>query len=44
MSAAEERLRRGRITTFLAGETLLLAGNAPGLEASVPSYVGGTTL
>ncbi|RWE47846.1 hypothetical protein [Mesorhizobium sp.] len=30
--------------TFLAGETLLLAGNAAGLEASVPSYAGGITL
>ncbi|MBZ9893419.1 hypothetical protein LB545_03615 [Mesorhizobium sp. BR1-1-6] len=30
--------------TFLAGESLLLAGNATGLEASVPSYVGGITL
>jgi len=30
--------------TFLAGETLLMAGNAAGLEASVPSYVGGITL
>ncbi|MER9338462.1 hypothetical protein NKJ06_31740 [Mesorhizobium sp. M0293] len=30
--------------TFLAGESLLLAGNAAGLEASVPSYVGGITL
>ncbi|WP_245261306.1 MULTISPECIES: hypothetical protein [unclassified Mesorhizobium] len=30
--------------TFLAGETLLLAGNAAGLEASVPSYVGGISL
>ncbi|MER8902011.1 hypothetical protein [Mesorhizobium sp. M0772] len=26
--------------TFLAGESLLMAGNAAGLEASVPSYVG----
>ncbi|MES0040904.1 hypothetical protein [Mesorhizobium sp. M0091] len=30
--------------TFLADETLLLAGNAAGLEASVPSYVGGISL
>lgn len=30
--------------TFLAGESLLLAGNAAGLEASVPSYVGGISL
>ncbi|UDL87372.1 hypothetical protein LGH82_19500 [Mesorhizobium sp. PAMC28654] len=30
--------------TFLAGESLLMAGNAAGLEASVPSYVGGITL
>ncbi|WP_181173608.1 hypothetical protein [Mesorhizobium sp. B2-3-12] len=30
--------------TFLAGETLLMAGNAAGLEASVPSYVGGISL
>ncbi|WP_245279030.1 hypothetical protein [Mesorhizobium loti] len=30
--------------TFLAGETLLLAGNAAGLQASVPSYVGGISL
>ncbi|TJW85066.1 MAG: hypothetical protein E5V92_15815, partial [Mesorhizobium sp.] len=30
--------------TFLAGETLLLAGNAAGLQASVPSYVGGIAL
>ncbi|WP_172371571.1 hypothetical protein [Mesorhizobium sp. NZP2234] len=30
--------------TFLAGETLLMAGNAAGLQASVPSYVGGITL
>ena len=29
---------------FLAGESLLLAGNAAGLEASVPSYVGGISL
>ena len=25
---------------FVAGESLILAGNAAGLEASVPSYVG----
>ena len=30
--------------TFLAGETLLMAGNAAGLQASLPSYVGGITL
>ncbi|WP_164746734.1 MULTISPECIES: hypothetical protein [unclassified Mesorhizobium] len=30
--------------TYLAGESLLLAGNAAGLEASVPSYVGGICL
>ncbi|WP_246675812.1 hypothetical protein [Mesorhizobium sp. B2-1-3] len=30
--------------SFLAGETLLLAGNAAGLEASVPSYFGGISL
>ncbi|WP_170950330.1 hypothetical protein [Mesorhizobium sp. WSM3864] len=30
--------------TYLAGESLLLAGNAAGLEASVPSYVGGIAL
>ncbi|RUV02401.1 hypothetical protein EOB36_09740 [Mesorhizobium sp. M6A.T.Cr.TU.017.01.1.1] len=30
--------------TFLAGETLIMAGNAAGLEASVPSYVGGISL
>ncbi|MER8809385.1 hypothetical protein NKI12_03315 [Mesorhizobium australicum] len=30
--------------TFLAGESLLLSGNAAGLEASVPSYVGGISL
>jgi hypothetical protein len=30
--------------TFLAGESLLMAGNAAGLQASVPSYVGGITL
>ncbi|MER8565306.1 hypothetical protein NKH85_08395 [Mesorhizobium sp. M0924] len=30
--------------TFLAGESMLLAGNAAGLEASVPSYVGGISL
>ncbi|MDX8501050.1 hypothetical protein RFM99_21880 [Mesorhizobium sp. VK4C] len=30
--------------TFLAGESLLLAGNAAGLQASVPSYVGGIAL
>lgn len=30
--------------TFLAGESLLLAGNAAGLQASVPSYVGGISL
>lgn len=30
--------------TFLAGESLLLAGNAAGLEASVPSYVAGISL
>ena len=29
---------------FLAGETLLLAGNAAGLEASVPTYGGGVAL
>ncbi|WP_292342235.1 hypothetical protein [Mesorhizobium sp.] len=29
---------------FLAGESLLLAGNAAGLQASVPSYVGGIAL
>ena len=32
------------VLTFLAGESLLLAGNAAGLEASVPSYVGGISL
>ncbi|MGX9117862.1 hypothetical protein ACWTU6_14430 [Mesorhizobium sp. BHbsci] len=32
------------VLTFLAGEGLLLAGNAAGLEASVPSYVGGISL
>ncbi|ANT49201.1 hypothetical protein [Mesorhizobium amorphae] len=30
--------------TFVAGESLLLSGNAAGLEASVPSYVGGISL
>ncbi|WP_413990131.1 hypothetical protein ACMDCR_30090 [Labrys okinawensis] len=30
--------------TFAAGESLLLAGNAAGLQASVPSYVGGIAL
>ncbi|MGX9146804.1 hypothetical protein [Mesorhizobium sp. 128a] len=30
--------------TFLAGESVLLAGNAAGLEASVPSYVAGISL
>lgn len=30
--------------TFLAGESLLLAGNAAGLQASVPSYLGGISL
>ncbi|WP_176478992.1 hypothetical protein [Mesorhizobium sp. WSM3860] len=30
--------------TFVAGESLLLAGNAAGLEASVPSYLGGISL
>ncbi|MBZ9684528.1 MULTISPECIES: hypothetical protein [unclassified Mesorhizobium] len=30
--------------TFLAGESLLLSGNAAGLQASVPSYVGGISL
>lgn len=30
--------------TFLAGESLLLTGNAAGLEAGVPSYVGGISL
>jgi len=30
--------------TFTAGQSLLLAGNAAGLQASVPSYVGGVTL
>jgi hypothetical protein len=30
--------------TFTAGETLLMAGNAAGLQASVPSYVGGIAL
>jgi hypothetical protein len=29
---------------FVAGESLLLAGNAAGLEASVPSYGGGVAL
>ena len=29
---------------FVAGESLILAGNAAGLEASVPSYVGGVSL
>ena len=29
---------------FVAGESLILAGNAAGLEASVPSYVGGISL
>jgi hypothetical protein len=30
--------------TFAAGESLLLAGNAAGLQASVPSYAGGIAL
>jgi hypothetical protein len=30
--------------TFVAGESLLLAGNAAGLQASVPSYTGGIAL
>ena len=30
--------------TFLAGESLIISGNAAGLEASVPSYVGGISL
>lgn len=30
--------------TFVAGESLILAGNAAGLQASVPSYVGGISL
>ena len=30
--------------TFTAGESLLLAGNAAGLQASVPSYTGGIAL
>ena len=30
--------------TFAVGEGLILAGNAAGLEASVPSYVGGICL
>jgi hypothetical protein len=30
--------------TFIAGESLILAGNAAGLQASVPSYVGGISL
>lgn len=30
--------------TFLAGESLLLAGNVAGLQASVPSYAGGIAL
>lgn len=30
--------------TFVAGESLLLAGNAAGLQASVPSYLGGISL
>ncbi|CDX60988.1 conserved membrane hypothetical protein [Mesorhizobium plurifarium] len=30
--------------TFLAGESLLLAGNAAGLQVSVPSYAGGIAL
>lgn len=30
--------------TFVAGESLLLAGNAAGLEASVPAYAGGISL
>jgi hypothetical protein len=30
--------------TFAAGESLVLAGNAAGLEASVPSYAGGIAL
>jgi len=29
---------------FVAGESLLLAGNAAGLQASVPSYLGGISL
>lgn len=29
---------------FFAGESLLLAGNAAGLQASVPSYAGGIAL
>lgn len=29
--------------TFLDGETLLLAGNSAGLEASVSSHAGGIT-
>ncbi|WJI58149.1 MULTISPECIES: hypothetical protein [unclassified Mesorhizobium] len=30
--------------TFLAGESLIISSNAAGLEASVPSYVGGISL
>ncbi|MCT2576082.1 MULTISPECIES: hypothetical protein [unclassified Mesorhizobium] len=30
--------------TFLAGESLLLAGNAAGLQVSVPSYAGAIAL
>jgi hypothetical protein len=30
--------------TFVAGESLILSGNAAGLEASVPSYSGGIAL
>ncbi|MER9397877.1 hypothetical protein NKI46_07010 [Mesorhizobium sp. M0615] len=30
--------------TFLVGESLIISGNAAGLEASVPSYVGGISL
>ncbi|WP_027054875.1 hypothetical protein [Mesorhizobium erdmanii] len=42
-----QRLGNDRVAagflTFLAGETLLMAGNAAGLQASVPSYAGGIT-
>jgi hypothetical protein len=44
ISAAGSDCVAAGFLTFLAGETLLMAGNAAGLEASVPSYVGGISL
>jgi hypothetical protein len=39
-----ETLVAGGFLVFLSGESLLLSGNAAGLQGSVPSYCGGVSL